>query len=223
MAIKVKRSTRNPVDTSQVDAIQKEKAPAYTTLLRGNFGAAAVDTSGVRTSMIPTLVGWGRSRENAIAAVCLRCIIVLSCSLFGLLTFERNVQPWLLSVRRSSLTPLLFAFPDLSQLAGCGSTFYASGYDTNGNKDGLVLMQTLSGVTVDDGREVVACVQPGKYPAGSEVVVESRHVVDKPHSLDWERAAMLPFLVRRKGLRLVDSLYLSKVQPLRILVFNSRG
>ncbi|CAM9460988.1 unnamed protein product, partial [Ectocarpus fasciculatus] len=26
------------------------------------------------------------------------------------------------------------------QLAGCGSTFYASGYDENGNKDGLVLM-----------------------------------------------------------------------------------
>lgn len=87
----------------------------------------------------------------------------------------------------------------LSQLSGCGSTFYASGYDTTGNKDGLVLMQTLSGVAVDDGREVVACVQPGKYPAGSEVVVESRHVVDKPRSLDWERAAMLPFLVRRGG------------------------
>lgn len=83
-----------------------------------------------------------------------------------------------------------------SQLSGCGSTFYASGYDTTGNKDGLILMQSLSGVTVDDGREVVACVRPGKYPAGSEVVVESKHVVDKPRSLDWERAALLPFLVR---------------------------
>lgn len=84
-----------------------------------------------------------------------------------------------------------------SQLAGCGSTFYASGYDSNGNKDGLVMMQTLSGVTVDDSREVVAVVRPGKYPAGSSVSVEARHVVDKPSSLDWERAAMLPFLVRR--------------------------
>lgn len=76
-------------------------------------------------------------------------------------------------------------------------------------------MQTLSGVAVDDGRAVVACVRPGKYPAGSEVVVESRHVVDKPHSLDWERAAMLPFLVRKgKGLRLVGKL--THAQPLEI-------
>lgn len=92
--------------------------------------------------------------------------------------------------------PPTFVTRRFSQLSGCGSTFYASGYDKNGNKDGMVLMQTLSGVTVDDGREVVACVPPGKYPAGSEVVVESKHVVDKPHSLDWERAALLPFLVR---------------------------
>lgn len=81
------------------------------------------------------------------------------------------------------------------QLSGSGSTFYRSGY-ANGNSDGLVLMQTVSGVAVDDGRGLMACVPPGRYPAGSEVVVESKHVVDKPRSLDWERAAMLPFLVR---------------------------
>eukprot|EP00903_Cladosiphon_okamuranus_P005443 g5428.t1 len=98
-------------------------------------------------------------------------------------------SPVAIKVKRSTRNPV-----DTSQLSGCGSTFYASGYDMNGNKDGLVLMQTLSGVAVDDGRGVVACVRPGKYPAGSEVVVESKHVVDKPHSLDWERAAMLPFL-----------------------------
>lgn len=92
--------------------------------------------------------------------------------------------------------PSTFFFLGL-QLAGCGSTFYASGYDSNGNTDGLVLMQTLSGVTIDDGREVVAVVRPGKYPAGSTVSIEARHVVDKPSSLDWERAAILPFLVRR--------------------------
>lgn len=80
------------------------------------------------------------------------------------------------------------------QLASCGSTFYASGYDA-GNKDGWVLMQTLSGVA-DDGREVVAVVAPGKHSAGKSVTVEARHVVDKPKDLDWERAAMLPFLVR---------------------------
>eukprot|EP00752_Nemacystus_decipiens_P010993 g9770.t1 len=94
-----------------------------------------------------------------------------------------------IKVKRSTRNPV-----DTSQLSGCGSTFYASGYDANGNKDGLVLMQTLSGVAADDGREVVACVRPGKYPVGSEVVAESRHVVDKPRGLDWERAAILPFL-----------------------------
>ncbi len=93
-------------------------------------------------------------------------------------------------------SPARPAFPGaLAQLSNCGSTFYASGYDANGNKDGLVLMQTLAGVVVDDGREVVACAPPGKYSAGSEVVIESKHVVDKPHGLDWERAAMLPYLV----------------------------
>lgn len=82
----------------------------------------------------------------------------------------------------------------LPQLAGCGSTFYASGYE-DGNNDGLVLMQTLSGVT-QDGQEVIAVVAPGKFSAGSSVLVEARHLVDKPKGLDWERAAMLPFLVR---------------------------
>lgn len=61
------------------------------------------------------------------------------------------------------------------------------------------MMQTLSGVTVDDGREVVAVVPPGKYPAGSSINVETRHVVDKPRNLDWERAAILPFLVSNGG------------------------
>lgn len=81
-----------------------------------------------------------------------------------------------------------------SQVSSGGSTFYASGY-ADGNKDGWVMMQTVSGVT-DDGQEVVAVVAPGKYPPGSSVLVEARHVVGKPKGLDWDRAAMLPFLVR---------------------------
>lgn len=119
-----------------------------------------------------------------------------------MLVTAENLQSHRASARRSidpaphSRASLFVAGrPPAAQLSNCGSTFYASGYDTNGNKDGLVLMQTLSGVAVDSGREVVACVRPGKYPAGSEVVIESKHVVDKPHSLDWERAAMLPYLV----------------------------
>lgn len=55
-------------------------------------------------------------------------------------------------------------------------------------------MQTLSGVT-EDGREVVAVVAPGKHSAGSSILVEARYVAEKPKDLDWERAAMLPFLV----------------------------
>ncbi|CBN75438.1 conserved unknown protein [Ectocarpus siliculosus] len=82
---------------------------------------------------------------------------------------------------------------DAYQLSGCGSTFYASGYDQNGNKDGLVLMQTISGV-LDDGREVIGVVKPGKYPGGGSVLVEERHLVDKPQGLGWDKAAMLPFL-----------------------------
>ncbi|CAB1097460.1 unnamed protein product [Ectocarpus sp. CCAP 1310/34] len=82
---------------------------------------------------------------------------------------------------------------DVYQLSGCGSTFYASGYDQNGNKDGLVLMQTISGV-LDDGREVIGVVKPGKYPGGGSVLVEERHLVDKPPCLGWDKAAMLPFL-----------------------------
>lgn len=57
-----------------------------------------------------------------------------------------------------------------------------------------MLMQTLSGVT-DDGREVIAAVAPGKFSAGSSVAIEAQHVVEKPAGLDWERAAILPFLV----------------------------
>lgn len=86
-----------------------------------------------------------------------------------------------------------FPQPPRAQLTSFGSTFYASGYD-DGNKDGWVLMQTLSGVA-DDGREVIAVVAPGKFSAGSSVVIEAPHVVDKPAGLDWERAAILPFLV----------------------------
>ena len=56
-------------------------------------------------------------------------------------------------------------------------------------------MQTISGVA-DGGREVVAVVAPGKYPPGSSVLVEARHVVGKPEGLDWDRAAIFPFLVR---------------------------
>lgn len=82
---------------------------------------------------------------------------------------------------------------DTAQVNSCGSIFYASGYDEV-NKEGYVLMQTLSGVA-PDGREVVAVVAPGKYAPGKSVLVEARHVVDKPKDLDWERAAMLPFLV----------------------------
>lgn len=82
---------------------------------------------------------------------------------------------------------------DTAQVNSCGSTFYASGYDEV-NKEGYVLMQTLSGVA-PDGREVIAVVAPGKYAPGKSVLVEARHVVDKPKDLDWERAAMLPFLV----------------------------
>lgn len=57
------------------------------------------------------------------------------------------------------------------------------------------MMQTISGVA-GDGREVVAVVAPGKYPSGSSVLVEARHVVGKPEGLDWDRAAVFPFLVR---------------------------
>lgn len=81
----------------------------------------------------------------------------------------------------------------LVQVSSGGSTFYANGYD-DGNKDGWVMMQTVSGVA-GDGREVVAVVAPGKYPPGSSVLVEARHVVGKPEGLDWDRAAMFPFLV----------------------------
>lgn len=63
------------------------------------------------------------------------------------------------------------------------------------------MMQTVSGVT-DDGQEVVAVVVPGKYPQGSSVLVEARHIVGKPKGLDWDRAAMLPFLVRMARCRL---------------------
>ncbi|CAM9097803.1 unnamed protein product [Laminaria digitata] len=91
-------------------------------------------------------------------------------------------------VKRSGRNPV-----DTSQLSSGGSTFYANGYD-DGNKDGWVLMQTISGVA-DDGREVVAVVAPGKYPPGSSVLVEARHVVGKPEGLDWDRAAIFPFLV----------------------------
>lgn len=94
-----------------------------------------------------------------------------------------------------------FALPTLAkqprttlvQVSSGGSTFYANGYD-DGNKDGWVMMQTVSGVA-GDGREVVAVVAPGKYPPGSSVLVEARHVVGKPEGLDWDRAAMFPFLV----------------------------
>eukprot|EP00904_Undaria_pinnatifida_P009638 jgi/Undpi1/5804/HiC_scaffold_2.g01078.m1 len=93
-----------------------------------------------------------------------------------------------IDVKRSGRNPV-----DTSQVSSGGSTFYASGYD-DGNKDGWVMMQTVSGVT-DDGQEVVAVVVPGKYPQGSSVLVEARHIVGKPKGLDWDRAAMLPFLV----------------------------
>lgn len=94
-------------------------------------------------------------------------------------------------VKRSMRNPV-----DTSQLVGSGSTFYASGY-AEGNEDGWVLMQTVSGVG-EDGRDVIAVVAPGKYSPGSFVQVEARHVVEKPQSLDWDRAAMLPFLVMRE-------------------------
>lgn len=60
-------------------------------------------------------------------------------------------------------------------------------------------MQTISGV-LDDGREVIGVVKPGKYPGGGSVLVEERHLVDKPQGLDWDKAAMLPFLVRKPAL-----------------------
>lgn len=60
-------------------------------------------------------------------------------------------------------------------------------------------MQTISGV-LDDGREVIGVVKPGKYPGGGSVLIEERHLVDKPQGLDWDKAAMLPFLVRKPAL-----------------------
>lgn len=86
-------------------------------------------------------------------------------------------------VKRSMRNPV-----DTSQLAAHGSVFYATGYD-----DGWVLMQTISGVA--DGKDVIAVVSPGKYSPGSSVDVEYRHLLEKPGHLDWDRAAMLPFLV----------------------------
>ena len=55
-------------------------------------------------------------------------------------------------------------------------------------------MQTLAGVA-GDGREVIAVAVPGDISVGSSVVVDARHVVDKPAGVDWKRAAMIPFLV----------------------------
>lgn len=89
-------------------------------------------------------------------------------------------------VKRSTRNPI-----DTSQLTGYGSTFYAPGYEEE-----WVLMQTISGVA--DGKDVIAVIAPGKYPPGSAVEVESRHVVEKPRHLDWDRAVMLPFLVRTR-------------------------
>lgn len=107
-----------------------------------------------------------------------------------------------IEVKKSLRNPV-----DTAQVNSCGSTFYASGYDEV-NKEGYVLMQTLSGVA-PDGREVVAVVAPGKYTPGKSVLVESRHVVDKPKGLDWERAAMLPFLVRAQQTRRGDKILCS--------------
>lgn len=87
-------------------------------------------------------------------------------------------------VKRSMRNPV-----DTSQLADYGSIFYATGYE-----DGWVLMQTISGVA--DGKDVIAVVSPGKYPPGSSIDVEYRHLLEKPGHLDWDRATMLPFLVR---------------------------
>ncbi|CAM9622144.1 unnamed protein product [Discosporangium mesarthrocarpum] len=81
---------------------------------------------------------------------------------------------------------------DPSQLVGCGSTFFANGYEDD-NNSGLVLMQTIAGVT-EGGREVIAAVAPAKLQPGASVEVESHNLVDKPNGLDWDRAAMLPFL-----------------------------
>lgn len=113
---------------------------------------------------------------------------------------SRTVQ---VTVKKSARNPV-----DTLQLAAFGSVFYASGYTEDANSDGWVMMQSVSGVVEgegeDDGgrqQEIVAVVAPGKYPAGSSVMVEARHLVAKPESLDWERAAVLPFQVSRKTTR----------------------
>ncbi|CAM9793756.1 unnamed protein product [Choristocarpus tenellus] len=82
---------------------------------------------------------------------------------------------------------------DPSQLLGYGTTFNAKGREKD-NDEEWVLMQTISGVT-DAGREVIAVVEPGKISPGGSVDVDHRSLVTKPGGLDWERAAMLPFLV----------------------------
>lgn len=101
-------------------------------------------------------------------------------------------NPVKIVVKRSFRNPV-----DTSQLATYGSTFYATGYE-----EGWVMMQTASGVA--DGRGVIAVISPGKHPPGSSVEVDGRHVVEKPEGLDWDRAAMLPFLVRCFGTSVVS-------------------
>lgn len=103
-------------------------------------------------------------------------------------------------VKKSTRNPV-----DTSQLSAFGSVFYASGYTEDANSDGWVMMQSVSGVVEGEGggdggrqQEIVAVVAPGKYPTGSSIMVEARYLVAKPESLDWEKAAVLPFQVSRK-------------------------
>ena len=127
--------------------------------------------------------------------------VVSTCASFDAYkeTIAARISAQRYNVARDHVCPLKHFPPPgpcemtLAQLSSGGSTFYANGYD-NGNKDGWVMMQTISGVA-DDGREVVAVVAPGKYPPGSSALVEARHIVGKPEGLDWDRAAMFPFLV----------------------------
>lgn len=92
-------------------------------------------------------------------------------------------------VKRACRNPV-----DTAQVSGYGSVFYANGY-SDGNSDGWVVMQTISGVVEGGGEEVIAVVPPGRYPPGSSVAVEARYLADKPPGLDWERGAVLPFQV----------------------------
>lgn len=92
-------------------------------------------------------------------------------------------------VKRSCRNPV-----DTAQVSAYGSVFYANGY-SDGNSDGWVVMQTISGVVEGGGGEVIAVVPPGKYPSGSSVAVEARYLADKPPGLDWEHGAVLPFQV----------------------------